>query len=247
MIVLVCLCVPAAVGIGLLSLRYAAKLELAPEGEELLAAESDLPESNTEPEPETVTGITEDLRKTVKSMGWKSWVVIVLMGLACGGCCLSAALSGLPWLTVFRVAAAALALLSAAVIDGKTRLIPNLVSGGLFVAAAAAMGTELIFAEEISAVLVRSGLGLVICFFLLLLFSVLSRGGFGMGDVKIVSSLGFMLGLPCAMFTMLFGMVVCALTSVGLLITRRKAMKDHIPFAPYIFVGYLICILIGRF
>lgn len=191
--------------------------------------------------------ITQELIETVRFMGWKAWMATVLMAAACGGCCLYAIAAELPWLTVIRIVAAALAMMSAAVIDGKTKLIPNIISGSLFGAAAVVLAIEVVLAEDALAALIRSGLGLVICFLVLLLFSILSRGGFGMGDVKLVSALGFMMGLPCAMYTMLFGMIMCALTAAVLIIFKIKNIKDHIPFAPYIFIGYVICILIGRF
>ena len=68
-----------------------------------------------------------------------------------------------------------------------------------------------------------------------------------MGDVKLLSSLGLMVGISSTLTTILFGMIVAATLGVLMILLKRKTRKDTIPFGPFIFVGFIISVALGVF
>jgi Flp pilus assembly protein protease CpaA len=85
------------------------------------------------------------------------------------------------------------------------------------------------------------------CFVVLMLISFISRGGIGMGDVKLFASLAFITGFYSTLNTLLYGLILCALISIVLLFFTSKKAKDKVPFAPFIYLGFIISIILGAF
>ncbi|WDL96987.1 prepilin peptidase [Alicyclobacillus sp. ALC3] len=80
----------------------------------------------------------------------------------------------------------------------------------------------------------------------LLLLQLVSRGGMGMGDVKLYLSvgamLGFLPGLESLIVASLFGSVVgLSMRAVGWLRAR-----EHVPFVPYIAIGVVVVVFFGH-
>jgi leader peptidase (prepilin peptidase) / N-methyltransferase len=82
-------------------------------------------------------------------------------------------------------------------------------------------------------------LGAVTGFTLLLIIALVSKGGMGMGDVKLYALLGFVLGFKLVLlsffFSTLFGAVIGGLALLFKLVKR----KQPIPFGPFIAAGTL--------
>ncbi|OLS41528.1 A24 family peptidase [Bacillus sp. MRMR6] len=82
-------------------------------------------------------------------------------------------------------------------------------------------------------------LGAVTGFTLLLIIVLVSKGGMGMGDVKLYALLGFVLGFKLVLlsffFSTLFGAVIGGLALLFKLVKR----KQPIPFGPFIAAGTL--------
>lgn len=77
--------------------------------------------------------------------------------------------------------------------------------------------------------------------------SVLSHHGIGIGDIKLISALGLMGGVYITGGTLFFATLLCALFSIWLLITRKKTMKESVPFGPFILFGYMLTICLLKF
>lgn len=76
---------------------------------------------------------------------------------------------------------------------------------------------------------------------LFLLISVISKGGMGGGDIKLVAALGLWFGWKGLLLLLFIAFVVGAIVSVLLLLLRRKGRKDGIPFGPFLaFAAYLV-------
>ena len=136
----------------------------------------------------------------------------------------------------------------AALIDLKTKRIPNkLVLTALAVRLIILIPDYLYYKNEFVEVLIVSVVGLLISIISLLILSTVSRGGFGMGDVKLMGCIGFFMGLASSFYTLLFGMILCMFFSLFLLITKKAGKKDEIPFGPFIYLGFLCTITIGAF
>ena len=80
---------------------------------------------------------------------------------------------------------------------------------------------------------------------LFLLIVLISKGGMGGGDVTLISSLGFVLGLKGILVTIFISFIIGSIVSVLLLSFKLKTRKDPIPFGPFIVIGFLITLLYG--
>ncbi|WP_335869184.1 prepilin peptidase [Bacillus sp. 2205SS5-2] len=88
--------------------------------------------------------------------------------------------------------------------------------------------------------LVESVLGATVGFTLLLLISVLSKGGMGGGDIKLFALLGFVLGVKLVLLAFFFSTLLGAIGGiVGLWLNVFKKGKP-IPFGPFIATGTIL-------
>lgn len=80
----------------------------------------------------------------------------------------------------------------------------------------------------------------------LLAIALLSRGGMGMGDVKLAAFIGVIVGLPQILLAMFIafvagGVIVGALWTVG-----KVGRKDPVAFGPYLALGGIVTLLYGE-
>ncbi|MEX2225708.1 MAG: A24 family peptidase [Dehalococcoidia bacterium] len=76
-----------------------------------------------------------------------------------------------------------------------------------------------------------------------LLMSILTRGGMGMGDVKLAFFTGFGLGLSFGISALLLTAIGGGVIAVILLVTRIRDRRDPIPYAPFIAAGAMFILL----
>lgn len=74
--------------------------------------------------------------------------------------------------------------------------------------------------------------------------TLVTRGGFGWGDAKLAAALAWVLGPPHALAALLVAMVAGGLGAGLLVLTRRRGLRDAVPFAPFFLVGGLWVLLI---
>lgn len=79
---------------------------------------------------------------------------------------------------------------------------------------------------------------------LMYLFSIpFGAGAFGLGDVKLLVSVGLLVG-PLRMFSgVVYGALVAGVVIVVLLAARRITLKSYIPFGPFLIFGAIWAIL----
>jgi leader peptidase (prepilin peptidase)/N-methyltransferase len=92
----------------------------------------------------------------------------------------------------------------------------------------------------------QAGIGLAIGLVLFLLIAVWSRGGMGLGDVKMAALMGIMIGYPSVLVAIFLAIVAGGLTAIGLLATRKKGRKQAIPFGPFLALGAMLALLWGN-
>ncbi|MDD4095860.1 MAG: A24 family peptidase [Oscillospiraceae bacterium] len=152
------------------------------------------------------------------------------------------------WVDVLKTAMLASTLLAVSVVDWHTKKIPNYFIVALIVIRLPLLVLEFLFRrEQFKSVLISSLIGLLLGLLILLFFSIITKGGFGMGDVKIVAASGFFVGLLPAICSLLYGMVICMMASLVLIIMKKKTMKDVMPFGPFFFFGYIVLAIFGTF
>jgi leader peptidase (prepilin peptidase) / N-methyltransferase len=81
---------------------------------------------------------------------------------------------------------------------------------------------------------------------LFLLIAVLSRGGMGGGDIKLIAMIGAFLGWQAVLVTILFGAFLGALVGLSLIVMKKKGRKDPVPFGPFLAIGALIAMVWGH-
>ncbi|MCU0612090.1 MAG: A24 family peptidase [Candidatus Eisenbacteria bacterium] len=74
---------------------------------------------------------------------------------------------------------------------------------------------------------------------------VVSRGGMGLGDAKLVGAMGVFLGPKSVILAFAVASVLGATAGIVLLSTRRKRRGDPIPFGPFLVMGSLVAALSG--
>jgi leader peptidase (prepilin peptidase)/N-methyltransferase len=121
--------------------------------------------------------------------------------------------------------------------DLRERRIPNKVLG-----AAVVLGLPLLAASDpgalpgrVTAALVAGGAFLVM--------ALLRPGGFGLGDVKLIATMGLFLG-PAVLGAVLLALLAGSLWGVALFLRHgRAAAKLTIPFAPFLALGSLLALV----
>jgi leader peptidase (prepilin peptidase) / N-methyltransferase len=180
-------------------------------------------------------------RILARGLGWRTFVVTVTGALALGGI---APRFGDPVpAVVFAAYAAALVLLLATDLD--QRLMPDLLTLPAIPLALvfALLGLNPLLPVNVLPIAIVVALAIPL---LLLLFSIpFGAGAFGMGDVKLLVSVGLAAG-PLRMFTgLLYGLLLTAVVLVVLLALRRVTLKTYIPFGPFLIVGALWAVLVA--
>jgi prepilin signal peptidase PulO-like enzyme (type II secretory pathway) len=150
--------------------------------------------------------------------------------------------------SILRLLAAYMAISMAALVDFLNKKIPNLIIGGVFAIRIILLVPELILEpEQWMNILGSSLISVCLVFLVLLVLSRISRGGFGMGDVKLLTAHAFMCGVYAVINTLLFGLISCVLAAIVLVMTSKKGLKDTIAFGPFLYIGYIISLLLGAF
>lgn len=141
--------------------------------------------------------------------------------------------------------AAALMLLAAMIVDQHSHRIPNLIVLAGLASGAVMLGVEFVFRRETAGSSLLAGvLGATFCVVFLYVMARVTKEGIGMGDVKLVSALGWLLGITSALVTLFIALILCAVTAVILLSLKKKGKNDFLPFAPFLFLGYVIMMLL---
>ena len=88
--------------------------------------------------------------------------------------------------------------------------------------------------------------GFIVGLALFLGLVIISWGrGMGMGDVKLMAALGLLFGWPDILIVIMLSFILGALTSVALMVVRKKKMSDQIPFGPFIVIAAVIVFFWG--
>ncbi|MGH7398123.1 MAG: prepilin peptidase [Candidatus Rokuibacteriota bacterium] len=117
------------------------------------------------------------------------------------------------------------------VLDLRIRMIPDIITlPGL----AYALGLAAVSAR--TPTVIEAGLGALVGGGVVLLVAIVSRGGMGGGDIKLMAMLGAALGWRGALTALALSQVVGAAIVLGLLVVRRRRPARHLP------VGALIAL-----
>jgi len=91
-----------------------------------------------------------------------------------------------------------------------------------------------------------AALGGGVGFAVFLLIAIISRGGMGWGDVKLVGLIGLATGFPLVFFSVVLGAVLGGIVAVALVIARKRTFKETLPFGPFLALGAMITLIWGN-
>lgn len=83
-------------------------------------------------------------------------------------------------------------------------------------------------------------------FLILLLVSILSKGGIGGGDIKLFFIIGLVLGIFSTLLALFLASVIGLIAGAILLIYRKQGRKTPIPFGPSIAVASILAYFYGE-
>lgn len=93
----------------------------------------------------------------------------------------------------------------------------------------------------------RAVLAGVVAALMFLSLHLFTRGkGMGLGDVKFVLVMGWLLGWSRTIVGLLMAFVLGAVVGIGLLATKKKQMKQPVPFGPFLVVGTVLALVWGN-
>jgi prepilin signal peptidase PulO-like enzyme (type II secretory pathway) len=162
----------------------------------------------------------------------------------------SAALFGASYLVFDDLGAALLGGLFATVFltltltDLDRRLLPNRI---IYPATLLAIGLSWTWPDSSAAQIIAGGIAAIIIAFLLILLSIPFGGAkaFGMGDVKMIVLIGFVVGLPSVIVGVFVGTLVAAGFALLALALRVRHRTDYIPHGPFLAIGAVVALFWG--
>ncbi len=126
------------------------------------------------------------------------------------------------------------------IIDLERMIIPNRIT---YFGIIAGFFSSLIF-DHLS--VLSSLVGIIIPAAVLLLIIILSRGGMGIGDVKLVAMIGSFLGPWVPLVALFIGSLIGAIILLPLIFKEPEWRKTKIPFGPLISLGSLLIMIWGE-
>lgn len=181
----------------------------------------------------------------ISSVTLKEWILILFAAVLVGATAFRLQIAQVHAVTGSKLLVTALFLSAAMVVDWFTHRIPNRLVLVMLAAGTLFLGLEFLFQREIfRSQLLAALVGLIGFLVFFYLMARLTGGGIGMGDVKLIAAEGWLAGFTTTLTAVLFSMIVCSLAAVVLLITKKKAKQDQVPFGPFLFFGYIITLLI---
>ena len=148
-----------------------------------------------------------------------------------------------------------LSLMLGFILDTKFMIIPD--TSSVLMLFSGIVNLVINFSKE---ALLSSFLGLIVGFLLLFIPDyifrmIVKKDGFGMGDMKLLASIGIFMGLKSVLIIFVISIVLSSICGVAIIIYKKinenkdkknkENIKDmYIPFGPYIIVSTLIVLII---
>ncbi|HET8943210.1 MAG TPA: A24 family peptidase [Dehalococcoidia bacterium] len=130
-----------------------------------------------------------------------------------------------------------------ALTDLETRLLPNrIIYPSILLAIAFCWAWP---DTSVTEILAGGGIAVAISVALLLLSLPFGSDAFGMGDVKMIVLMGFVLGIPSVLVAVVLGTLAAGVGAALLLVTGLRGRKDYIPHGPFLSIGAILALWWG--
>ena len=147
------------------------------------------------------------------------------------------------------VAAVVVILVQVLVFDARHRLILNrVIYPAIVLALLVSPLNPLLFGGGAVDHLITAAIGAAVAGGLFFLLVLITGGGVGLGDAKLAFFMGAVLGF-FPMFSspilraLLYGILLGGVIALALLLSRRRGMRDYIPYGPYLCLGGILVLL----
>jgi leader peptidase (prepilin peptidase)/N-methyltransferase len=132
------------------------------------------------------------------------------------------------------------------IIDLTLHRLPDLLTAALFIAAALIIVAQAFITHRYDR-LVPSLIGSIslVAFYFALM--IISRGGMGMGDVKLSASLGLIsgfFGVRAVLVSSFAAYLLGSVIGIALMIGGKAGRKTAIPFGPFMIIGQVISLIV---
>jgi prepilin signal peptidase PulO-like enzyme (type II secretory pathway) len=88
-------------------------------------------------------------------------------------------------------------------------------------------------------------LGGFVGFIIFAIIALVSRGGMGEGDIKMVGLIGLAVGYPLIFVAIILAIIIGGIVALFMIIARQKSRKQSIAFGPFLSIGAICTILWG--
>ena len=150
-----------------------------------------------------------------------------------------------PRIALFGYCAAFSALLVATVIDWRTMEIPDSMWITVLIGGVITYIDELVAEGFDLDCLLERVIGFFAASGVLFLLAVITKGGMGGGDIKLMAAVGFMLGWKVVLLALVMGGFIGTLYLIFMAIKNKGKVPRKVPFAPHLSLATVICMFVG--
>ena len=119
--------------------------------------------------------------------------------------------------------------------DLERRLLPNRI---IYPSILLAIAFCWAWPETSALQVLLGGAAAIVLAALMFAFSLLfGAEAFGVGDVKMIVLIGFVVGFPAVIVALLVGTIAAGLVAGILVVTRIRGLRDYIPHGPFLALG----------
>lgn len=127
----------------------------------------------------------------------------------------------------------------AVLIDIEKQLIPNLLCLVMLAIVLLINSYQILQnMEAMSVYIINYAIGGGLAFIIFFVAKLISRNGIGAGDIKLMTVIGLCVGYNI-IDVIFYILLVAFCYSVFMLITRKAKLKDSLPMAPFIYIGFM--------
>lgn len=130
---------------------------------------------------------------------------------------------------------AILILIKISIIDYKQKIIPDKLN--LIIALLGIFNLIINFKNCIDYVIITT-----VIFTVFLFIAIITDGGIGGGDIKLLSSLSLIFGIQM-LEIIVFAFLIAGVNSIYLVLTKKQKYNSTISLGPFICIGTIICLL----
>ncbi len=94
--------------------------------------------------------------------------------------------------------------------------------------------------------ILNSALGFFAVSVPLFILALITNGGMGGGDIKLMAVVGIFLGWKLVLISLFIASLLGSIVGISLMLFKQIKRKEHIPFGPFLAAGIFIAILYGN-